>query len=248
MSIQNIHAMHNLSLAYTKNTSKSLIKVGILAVQGAFLEHAIAIKKLGACAIEVRKKEDLEEIDALILPGGESTVMIKFLKEEGLFDAIKTCCDNNIPILATCAGLILLAKEIKSHPNQKSLAVMDIVVNRNAFGRQVESFMEELTITLPFCSCDKYNAENEGNKTTEESSKNKENTSLFPAIFIRAPQIVDITSDNVKIIAQKDGAILAVQQENRIACAFHPELSHDMLFHAWLVREAENYALNKVSL
>ena len=242
-----IHAMHNLSSAHVscdselssgKEMSKEQeIRIGVLALQGAFSEHCIAIHKCGAKPIEIRQTKDLENIQGLVLPGGESTVMIKLLCEQGLLEPLKELCQQNIPILATCAGLILLAKEIKSHPDQARLGLMDIVVERNAFGRQKESFSSHIPIQIPVAFACAQGMQ--GTQTIEAMQMVENEAYLFPAIFIRAPQIFSV-ENNVRILAQQEDKILAVQQDNMVACSFHPELSSDLLFHKWLVKEAKN--------
>ncbi len=219
-----IHAMHNLSYAHTKRVEHSQIRIGVLALQGAFFEHCVAIEKCGALAVEVRQAKDLENLHGLVLPGGESTVMAKLLVEEGLMPKLKELIATDIPVLATCAGLILLAKEIPSHKEQANLKVMDITALRNAFGRQQESFCTTLLIENLYDEVDNIDL---ANKAFE-----------FEAIFIRAPQITNI-ENNVKILAKHEDKILAVKQNNIVACAFHPELSKDLLFHKWLVSKAK---------
>ena len=180
------------------------IKVAVLAVQGAFIEHEKMLENLGAECIELRKREDLDqEYDAIVLPGGESTVQGKLLKELGMFDRIKNQIAEGMPVLATCAGLILLAKEL-SNDAKSYFKTLPVRVKRNAYGRQLGSFFIEEDI--------------------EEIGK-------YPMEFIRAPYIEEAESD-VEILAKVDDNIVAVQYGNQIGLAFHPELTNDDRIHS----------------
>jgi len=182
--------------------------IGILAVQGAFAEHSDSLKKLNVNAIEIRQKSDLtkQPIDGIILPGGESTVMGKLLHELKIFDVLKDSIANGLPVLGTCAGLILLSKTIVNDQNIY-LGTMDIVVKRNAYGRQLGSFQAE----GEFIGIGK-----------------------IPMTFIRAP-IIASTSKNVKVLAKVNDCIVAAQQDNMIATTFHPELSSDLSVHRYFL-------------
>ena len=180
------------------------IKVAVLAVQGAFIEHEKMLENLGAECIELRKREDLDqEYDAIVLPGGESTVQGKLLKELGMFDRIKNQIAEGMPVLATCAGLILLAKEL-SNDAKSYFKTLPVRVKRIAYGRQLGSFFIEEDI---------------------------EGIGKYPMEFIRAPYIEEAESD-VEILAKVDDNIVAVQYGNQIGLAFHPELTNDDRIHS----------------
>ena len=178
-------------------------KVGVLALQGAFIEHEKMLEQLGVSCIELRNKEDLEKpYDGIILPGGESTVQGKLLKELGMFDTIKKQIEEGMPVLATCAGLILLAKEIKDQ-EETYFGTIPMCVRRNAYGRQLGSF-----------------------HTVAELKGVGE----VPMTFIRAPYVAE-TGDGVEVLATVDGKIVGVQYKNQMAFAFHPELDNDTRIH-----------------
>jgi len=175
----------------------------VLAVQGAFIEHERMMKQLGVNCVELRKKEDLEKsFDCLILPGGESTVQGKLLKELGMLESLQSKIRKGIPVLATCAGLILLADRI-SNDERSYFKTLPVTVKRNAYGRQLGSFCIEETIT---------------------------GIGSFPMEFIRAPYIEEV-SPGVEVLARVDGHIVAVRYQNQLAMAFHPELSDDTRLH-----------------
>lgn len=185
--------------------------VGILAVQGAFAEHRICLEKLGATCIEIRKKSDLETpLDGLVLPGGESTVQGKLLRELDLFDTLKTKIENGMPVLATCAGLILLAETI-SNDEKHYFATLPVTVRRNAYGRQLGSFHTEEEFT---------------------------GLGKIPMTFIRAPYVEDV-KEGVEILARVDGEIVAVRYGNQMGVAFHPELDEDLRIHKMFLDEIE---------
>ncbi len=185
---------------YTKYT------VGVLALQGAVSEHITQIQALGAKAIAVKTLAELQQVDALVLPGGESTAMRRLIHSSGLFQALQSF---DKPILGTCAGLILLANKLEGN-EQPHLAKMDIQVQRNAFGRQVDSFQTELMV--------------------------KGFAEPFPAVFIRAPYISRIGSE-VEVLAEWQGKIVFAKQGNLLACAFHPELTSDKRIMALLLQQ-----------
>ena len=177
--------------------------VGVLALQGAFIEHENVLNRLGVDCVELRNAKDLENnYDALVLPGGESTVQGKLLKESGMYDTIKSQIDNGMPVLATCAGLILLAEEL-SNDDKRHFATLPVCVKRNAYGRQLGSFH--------------YDGEIKG-------------LGVYPMEFIRAPYIESV-KPGVEVLAEVDGHIVAVKYQNQIALAFHPELSDDTRIH-----------------
>ncbi|MEM3593211.1 MAG: pyridoxal 5'-phosphate synthase glutaminase subunit PdxT [Candidatus Jordarchaeaceae archaeon] len=192
-----------------------MIRIGVLAVQGAIEEHTsmtnLAFKSLNISGevVWVKRPKHLEEIHGLILPGGESTVMGRLLEASGLLEAIKKFGKDGKPVFGTCSGMILLAKEVYDRvvgkTGQPTLKLMDMTVMRNAFGRQGESFEENLDIPLL------------GEKK-------------FRGIFIRAP-VVDSFGNDVKPLCQLNDKIVAVQQKNMIATSFHPELTDDTRFH-----------------
>ncbi len=180
-------------------------KVGILALQGAFAEHRKAVEALGAEGIEIRQQNDLlkQRFDGMILPGGESTVIGKLLTELGMMTILKQMIAEGLPVFGTCAGMILLAKEI-SNDNNRYLEAMDIRVKRNAYGRQLGSFR----------TVDYFHGL--GN---------------IPMTFIRAPYIEVVQSDGVEILATVKGQVVAARQRNMLTTAFHPELTEDLSVH-----------------
>jgi len=186
------------------------VKVGILALQGDVSEHAQALSDLGADAVEVRTPEELAGVDALILPGGESTTMSKLLEFNGLFEPIAARLEEGMPAFGTCAGMILLSRVIlDGRPDQRSFGVIDIAVRRNAFGRQVDSFETELEV---------------------------HGIGLVPAVFIRAPYVERI-ADNVEVLARVDAHPVLCRHGHVLAAAFHPELSGDLRLHELFLRE-----------
>ena len=184
--------------------------IGVLAMQGAFAEHMEALARSGAQTKLVRTKKDLEGLDGIVLPGGESTTMMMLLERMGLLDAVKEAIANGLPTLATCAGMIVLAREVTDGMNgQHGLGLLDISVQRNGYGRQVDSFEADLDIT------------GLGGKS-------------FPGVFIRAPFVH--SSGKTEVIATHEGNPVAVRQGNILALCFHPELSDDLRLHKEFVR------------
>lgn len=184
--------------------------VGVLALQGAFAKHAEMLKRLGATVVEVRRPSDLELCDGLIIPGGESTTIFKQITFINLAEPLKEFAKKK-PIFGTCAGLILMSKEILGD-KMKPFNLLDVTVERNAFGRQVESFSTDIEITL------------------------KPGTRLqFPAVFIRAPRIRHVDA-GVKVMAEFEGEPVLVQQGRHLGATFHPELSNDVALHAYFLR------------
>lgn len=213
--------------------------IGVLAVQGAFIEHEHMLEKLGIPCIEIRKKEDLSSIDGIILPGGESTVQGQLLEKLDMKEPLRAMIKNGLPVLATCAGLILLAENIgeKEAPH---LGTMPVTVRRNAYGRQLSSFM---------------------------TTANVKGIGDYPMVFIRAPYITDVkntddtnmadTADSVDdcksvpssvtneehenqthdviILSEVDGHIVAAQYQNQIGLAFHPEMTDDTRIHQYFI-------------
>lgn len=183
------------------------MQIAVLALQGAFAEHEYMLERLGVPFFELRQKKDLNKpFDALIIPGGESTVIGKLLRELDMFDTIKEKIENGLPVFGTCAGLILLAKNIKND-DRRHLATMDVTAVRNAYGRQLGSF---------FAECD-------------FADKGK-----VPMTFIRAPYI-EKAGNEVEILAVCDGNIVAARQGNQLVTSFHPELDDDLSVHKYFV-------------
>jgi 5'-phosphate synthase pdxT subunit len=188
------------------------VKVGVLALQGAYARHAQCLRSLGAEPREVRTPADLAEVDALILPGGESTTMSMLLDSSGLFAPLADRLAAGLHTLGTCAGMILLGSEIlDGRPDQRCFGAVDIAVRRNAFGRQVDSFEADLALAdLP--------------------------DGPFPAIFIRAP-FVERTGPDVEVLATVDGHPVLCRQGAVTVAAFHPELSDDLRIHDRFLKE-----------
>jgi pyridoxal 5'-phosphate synthase pdxT subunit len=184
-------------------TLKATPKIGILAIQGDFAAHAAMLQSLGAESKEVRTVADLEECDGLILPGGESTTQLQFLQEEGLAEAIRKFAGEKLPVFGTCAGAILLATHVKN-PAQDSLALLDMTVLRNAYGRQLASEVS--------------------------SGDSKLKSEPMEMVFIRAP-IIENVGPGVEILAEFAGKPTLVQKGNVMAATFHPELTDDSTVH-----------------
>lgn len=182
--------------------------VGVLALQGAFREHAAAVARLGAEAREVRQLKDMSGIDAMIIPGGESTTMGKLLVEWGMLDPLRERIEKGMPVYGSCAGLILLCREIENS-DQPRLGVLDATVRRNAFGRQVDSF--ETDLEMPELG-----------------------PMPFQAVFIRAPVLIGV-GPKVRVLAKVKGQAVAVRQDNVLATSFHPELTPDVRLHRYFL-------------
>ena len=189
--------------------SVSKARVGILALQGDFLEHSMMLKHLGIPSVEVRLPRDLDVIDALILPGGESTTMVRLLDLHDLRDPLQRRVKEGMPVWGTCAGMILMASSL-TEDRPEPLSRMDIEVTRNAYGRQLESF--ETNLDVPALGKTQLNA-----------------------IFIRAPGVVNI-GPGVDVLARlSDGTPVAVREGSKMATAFHPELTNDFRFHEYFI-------------
>ncbi len=188
------------------------MKIGVLGMQGDIEEHLAIMEKVGVDAVRVKSVETLETVDGLIMPGGESTTMLKLLKLTGLFEVLKEKIKNGFPVYGTCAGLILLAMKVE-RPAQDSIGVLDLSVSRNGYGRQIDSFRAEIYIPVI------------GDKT-------------FDAVFIRAPVITKV--GEVDVLASYNNAPVFVKHENVIASTFHPELSNDIRIHRFFVEMVEN--------
>jgi pyridoxal 5'-phosphate synthase pdxT subunit len=184
------------------------LKIGILAIQGDFEAHAEVLRELGADSVDVRTIADLDDCDGLILPGGESTTQMQFLREEGLYDAIRRFASDGRAIFGTCAGAILLATEVKNPP-QGSLGLMDMSVLRNAYGRQVASDV--------FFGHSKLKSE------------------PMEMVFIRGP-IIERVGPGVEVLAEFAGKPVLVQKDTLLAATFHPELTSDTTVHQHFLR------------
>jgi len=184
-------------------------KIGVLAMQGAFVEHMAVLRRLGVETIPVRLSGEFKGLSALVIPGGESTTIGKLMREYSLVDELRKLISKGFPIMGTCAGMILLAKQVQG-PKQHTLEAMDIEVRRNAFGRQVDSF--EMALEIPVL----------GQRP-------------FPAVFIRAPRVEKV-GEGVEVLASlPDGTAVAVRQGNLVATAFHPELTDDLRLHDYFL-------------
>lgn len=185
------------------------MKIGVLALQGAFVEHRKALERLGVDVVEVRLPQDLEGLDGLIIPGGESTTIGKLAVEFGLLQPLASFAREK-PVWGTCAGMIFMARDIGLQ--QPLLGLMDISVERNAFGRQVDSFETDLDI------------------------EGLNGDGPFPAIFIRAPRIASVNDNDVQVLARlEDGTAVAARQGQWLVTSFHPELSDDDRLHRYFV-------------
>lgn len=179
--------------------------VGVLALQGAFEAHQRVLERLGATTRQVRTPADLAAVDALVMPGGESTTMSRLLGTAGLFDPIAARLHDGMPVFGTCAGMILLATEVvDGRPDQRSFAIVDLRVRRNGYGRQVDSFEHDITV-----------AGLDG---------------AFHAVFIRAPK-VEAAGAGVEVLASLDGVPVLARQGDVLVAAFHPELTDDARLH-----------------
>lgn len=184
------------------------MKIGVLALQGAFQEHQNMLESLGAETFQIRQYKDLNtEFDALILPGGESTTICKLLSELNMLDDLRNKIQNGLPVFGTCAGLILLSKKIKNQ-STTALSTMDIECSRNAYGRQLGSF---------------------------SVNSNFADIGEIPMVFIRAPYITQVSASDVKILAEIDGKIVAAKQKNQLVTAFHPELTNNIKVHSYFL-------------
>jgi 5'-phosphate synthase pdxT subunit len=185
------------------------MKVGVLALQGTFIEHIGILRQLGVEAPPIRLPHELDTLDGLIIPGGESTTMLRLMESFGLIQPIREMARDGLAIWGTCAGMVLLAKSISNY-EMETLGLMDMKIRRNAFGSQIDSFEVDLEIPLV----------------------GKE---PFHAVFIRAP-IVKEAEPGVKILSRlPDGTIVAARQNRLLACAFHPEFTDDLRFHSYFL-------------
>ena len=185
-----------------------MMRIGVLAVQGAFAEHEAVLRALGADCVELRQKKDLAGIDGLVLPGGESTVQGLLLRQLDMFDELKGLITDGLPVLATCAGLILLAQKLDSDETVH-FGTLPVTVRRNAYGRQLGSF-----------------------ETRAAVGENAD----FPLVFIRAPYITENRED-VNVLSVVDGKVVGVRYKNQIGLAFHPEMTSDSRIHESFLRK-----------
>jgi pyridoxal 5'-phosphate synthase pdxT subunit len=188
-------------------TQDSSPRIGVLAIQGDYAAHAVALAEAGAEPVEVRKPEQFAGLDGLILPGGESTTVLRFLEKLNFFERVAEFCAKK-PVFGTCAGAILLAREVLNPP-QRSLGLLDAIVERNAYGRQIDSAILTAETELP--------------------------GGPLEMVFIRAPRLVDIGPE-VEVLARRDGAPVLVRQGSILAATFHPELSPDRRVHELFVQ------------
>jgi 5'-phosphate synthase pdxT subunit len=186
------------------------MRIGVLAAQGAFIEHVTVLRQLNADAFFVRLPKDLAGIDGLVIPGGESTTISRLMLAYDLASEVKTLVKSGLPVFGTCAGMIMLAKTIVDGNGVEPLRVMDITVRRNAFGRQKESFETELSIPAI------------GEKP-------------FHAVFIRAP-LIESVGNGVEVLSRlEDDTIVAARQGKVLVSSFHPELTNDPRFHQYFL-------------
>jgi pyridoxal 5'-phosphate synthase pdxT subunit len=183
-------------------------KVGVLALQGDYAAHIAALREAGADAFEIRSRSDLDASDAVVIPGGESTVMGMLLQRFGFLDAFRDRILSGMPVFGTCAGVILLAKNLEKG-NQPRLGVLDVNVRRNAYGTQIDSFRVPLVTAVP-------------------------GAELIEGVFIRAPKIVAI-GPSVEVLARNNGEPVLVRQGNILGATFHPELVPGALIHTWFL-------------
>jgi len=184
------------------------MRIAVLALQGGVEEHINHLKALGCEAVVVRKVEELDDLDGIILPGGESTTIGKLLKKTGIFEKLREKIINGLPVWGTCAGMILLAKNIEND-EARHLQTMDITVRRNAYGSQIDSFIVEQKI--------------------EEVS-----TESIPLVFIRAPYITKV-EPNVEVICKVNDNVVAARQDNMLVTSFHPELTDNLDMHRYFI-------------
>jgi len=193
------------------SASNSNKTVGVLALQGAFASHEAVFESLGVRSLQVRTPEDLGQVDALVLPGGESTTISQLLESSELFEPVKKSVHEGMPVFGTCAGMILLSKKIlDGRADQLSFGAIDIEVQRNAYGRQIDSFEADIEV--------------------------KTFSTPFHAVFIRAPRISKLGS-GVTVLAELDKDVVLARQNNVMVASFHPELSRDDRVHQLFLKE-----------
>ncbi|PGE42941.1 pyridoxal 5'-phosphate synthase glutaminase subunit PdxT [Bacillus toyonensis] len=195
-----------------------MVKIGVLGLQGAVREHVKSVEASGAEAVVVKRIEQLEEIDGFILPGGESTTMRRLIDKYAFMEPLRTFAKSGKPMFGTCAGMILLAKTLIGY-EEAHIGAMDITVERNAFGRQKDSF--EATLSMKGVGED------------------------FIGVFIRAPYVVDV-ADNVEVLSKHGDRMVAVRQDQFLAASFHPELTDDHRVTAYFVEMVKEAKMKKV--
>ena len=202
------------------------IRIGVLAVQGDVREHLQALSALGVQAVGIRRARELDDVDALVIPGGESTTMDKLVRAFDLYEPLRKRIADRMPVYGSCAGMIMLADRIAdARPDQETLGGLDITVRRNAFGRQVNSFEEDLHIP----------------RIAERTTTGRVGQpSTFKAVFIRAPWVEDVGA-GVEVLATVEtgpakGRVVAIQQGNLLATSFHPEVTGDHRIHEYFIQ------------
>ena len=204
--------MSNTPRAVSLSASRSsgrVARAGVLGLQGDFAEHLATLDRLGVAAVDVRRPEQLAGIDALIIPGGESTTIGKLARQYGMIEPLRDRVAEGMPVWGTCAGAIFIAKDVPGHPHPLA-ELMDMTVERNAFGRQIDSFEADLDVA-------------------------ELGTVPFHAVFIRAPRISRV-GPGVDVLARlEDGTIVAARQGRLLATSFHPELTRDERFHRYFL-------------
>lgn len=238
------------------NESKSAqvsarLRIGVLAVQGAFIEHEQILTKLGVETVEIRQKSDLTPravsscaeqspaesgcpFDGLILPGGESTVQGKLLRDLGLFEPLQKMIQNGLPVFGTCAGLILLAEQLSNDSNVY-FGTLPVTVQRNAYGRQLGSFFAEQPFRGVTESATDDLAMSATDKPAKPTATNEPDAVTVPMTFIRAP-LIESVRDGVEILAEAKGGIVAVRYKNQLGITFHPELNEDTRIHQYFLK------------
>jgi pyridoxal 5'-phosphate synthase pdxT subunit len=205
--------------------STSPLRIGVLAVQGDVREHLNALSILGAQVVGVRRPRELDDVDALVIPGGESTTMDKLVRAFDLQEPLRKRISGGMPVYGSCAGMIMLADRIAdSRPDQETLGGLDITVRRNAFGRQVDSFEEDLHIP----------------EIAERTSVPQGHPATFKAVFIRAPWVEEM-GDDVQVLATVEagpaqGRVVAIRSGNLLATSFHPEVTGDHRIHEYFMQ------------
>jgi 5'-phosphate synthase pdxT subunit len=197
-----------------------MVTIGVLAVQGDFAEHAAMLRRADPDVVvrEVRVPADLRDLDGLIVPGGESTTIGKLLVAYGLELPIREAAQNGLPVWGTCAGMILLARDIVGGEPDGRIGLMDLTVQRNAFGRQIDSF----EVDLSFAGLD----------------------AAIHAVFIRAPTVQRVGPNADVLATLPDGRVVAASQDNLFATAFHPELTPDVRLHSWFIKSCQQSAFS----
>jgi pyridoxal 5'-phosphate synthase pdxT subunit len=197
------------------------VRVGVIALQGGFAEHITMLSRLGADALPVRLPSQLDGLGGIVIPGGESTTLQRLMSEYALIEPIRELAGQGLPVWGTCAGMVLLASKADNPPNGR-LGLINIEIERNAFGRQVDSFESDLSMPVL------------GDRP-------------FPGVFIRAP-LIRTLGDGVQVLCQlPSGAVVAAREDNRLVCSFHPELTDDSRFHEYFLSLDRGDAFKKSS-